>query len=68
MRKRVAYITFPNNTDDQEALALEKKLNGLNIRFRVTTYTNNGMASDARIEVYNLNRKDLVFLSTSART
>ena len=68
MRKRVAYITFPNNTDDTEALSLEKKLQGLNIKFRVTTYSNNGMASDAHIDVYNLNRKDLGFLSTIART
>lgn len=68
MRKRVAYITFPNNAEDGEALQMEKKLKGLNIRFRITVYAQNGMASDARIEVYNLNRKDLGFLSTIART
>lgn len=68
MRKRVAYITFPNNTKDGEASQFDKKLQGLNIRFRVTTYTSNGMASDAKIDVYNLNRDDLGFLSTIART
>lgn len=68
MRKRVAYITFPDSSENNETGLLEKKLKGLNIRFRVTTYTNNGMSSDARIEVYNLNRQDLGFLSTIART
>lgn len=68
MRKRVAYITFPDSDENKQASMFEKKLKGLNIRFRVTTYVQSGMASDARIEVYNLNRKDLGFLSTIART
>jgi len=68
MRKRVAYITFPESTEDTEALSIEKRLDGLNIRFRVSIYTQAGMAADANIEVYNLNRKDLGFLSTIART
>lgn len=68
MRKRSAYIVFPETDEDKKPIGVDKMLKGLNIRFRVTTYTNNGMASDSRIEVYNLNRKDLGYLSTIART
>lgn len=68
MRKRNAYIVFPETDDDHNLIGYDKMLQGLNIRFRVTTYTNNGMASDAKIEIYNLNRKDMGYLSTIART
>lgn len=68
MRKRNAYIVFPETDDDHNLVGYDKMLQGLNIRFRVTTYTNNGMASDSKIEIYNLNRKDLGYLSTIART
>ena len=68
MRKRVAYIIFPETDKDQKIVGFDKILKGLNVRFRVTTFVQSGMASDARIEVYNLNRKDLGFLSTIART
>ena len=69
MRKRVAYLTFPEqNGNDVELLALQKKLAGLNIRFSVRITTQVGMPADANIEVYNLNREDLGFLSTIART
>ena len=68
MRKRNAYIVFPETDEDKKPVGYDKMLQGLNIRFRVTTYTNNGMASDAKIEIYNLNRKDMGYLSTIART
>lgn len=69
MRKRRAYITFPQeNGDSVELLALQKKLDGLNIRFSVQIYTQNGMPANANIEIYNLNREDLDYLSTIART
>ena len=69
MRKRVAYITFPQeNGTNIELLALQKKLAGLNIRFGVEIFTQNGMPANANIEIYNLNREDLDYLSTIART
>lgn len=67
MRKRVAYIQFPDS-ENTELQFLEKELYGLNIRFKVSIYTQAGMPADAHIEVYNLNRKDLSFLSVIART
>ena len=69
MRKRVAYITFPEEQGTNvELLAFQKKLAGLNIRFSVQIFTQNGMPANANIEIYNLNRKDLKYLSTIART
>lgn len=63
MRKRVAYIQFP-----QDELGAMKRLDGLNIRFNVSIYTQNGMPATARIEIYNPNREDLSFLTTTTRT
>lgn len=69
MRKRIAYISFPTehgNTPD--VLSSQKVLDGLNVRFSATIHSQVGIPGEARIEVYNLNRKDLQFLSTSAAT
>lgn len=69
MRKRVAYITFPEKSGlDVGNFELQKKLEGLNIRFGVQIYLQSGVSSQANIEVYNLNRKDLEFLSTTVKT
>lgn len=69
MRKRVAYITFPEkNGLDAGNFALQKKLAGLNIRFGVQIYLQSGVSSQASIDVYNLNRDDLEFLSTTVKT
>lgn len=63
MRKRVAYIVFP-----QEEIGAIKRLDGLNVRFDVSILTQGGMPANARIEVYNPNREDLKFLTTTVRT
>ena len=63
MRKRIAYIQFP-----QDELGVLKRLDGLNIRFNVSIFTQNGMPATARIEIYNPNREDLSFLTTTVRT
>ena len=69
MRKRVAYITFPEKTGTDVGLfEFQKKLEGLNIRFGVEIVLQSGVSSQATIDVYNLNRDDLEFLSTTART
>lgn len=69
MRKRVAYITFPETEGTQtDLLGLQKKLAGLNIRFGVQILLQSGVSSQATIEVYNLNRDDLEFLSTTVKT
>lgn len=69
MRKRVAYITFPEKEgSNADLLGMQKKLAGLNIRFGVQIYLQSGVSSQANIDVYNLNRDDLEFLSTTVKT
>lgn len=69
MRKRVAYISFPTEHGNTlDVLSNQKVLDGLNIRFSATVHSQAGIPAEARIEVYNLNRKDLQFLSTCAAT
>lgn len=69
MRKRIAYIEFPPETGNNPALFNSvKRLMGLNIRFNVKFYSQGGMPAEAHIEVYNLNRDDLAFLSTCSAT
>lgn len=63
MRKRVAYIQFP-----QEQPGVVKRLEGLNVRFSVNIYTQSGMPASARIEIYNPSREDMEFLTTTVRT
>ena len=69
MRKREAYITFPETAGSDVGLfEFQKKLAGLNIRFGVQIYLQSGVSSQATIDVYNLNRDDLEFLSTTVKT
>lgn len=69
MRKRIAYIEFPPETGNDPSLFNNvKRLMGLNIRFNVKFYSQGGMPSEAHVEVYNLDREDLAFLSTCSAT
>lgn len=65
MRKRVAYIEFPSEYDNN---TIEKRIDGLNIRFSTKVYSTGGMPSNAYIDVFNLNRDDIDYLATSAST
>ena len=65
MRKRIAYIEFPSEFDEN---TIEKRIDGLNIRFSTKVYSNTGAPSNAYIDVYNLNRSDVDYLATSAST
>lgn len=66
MRNRRAYILFPTETGRNPSLfADQKKIEGVNIRFSATTYSPVGVAADAHISIYNLNKKDLGFLTTT---
>lgn len=69
MRKRRAFIRFPEtHGSDASLLAFQKELDGLNIKFTATIYSQAGMPAETHIEVFNLNRKDMQFLTTSAAT
>jgi len=65
MRKRIAYIEFPSELDKN---TIEKRIDGLNIRFSTKIYSNTGVPSNAYIDVFNLNRDDVDYLATSAST
>lgn len=69
MKKRRAFITFPEklgNTPD--LFNLQKKIEGVNIKFSVETFSPVGVASDAYISIYNLNRDDMGFLTTTVNS
>ena len=69
MRKRRAFISFPEqHGSDSNLLTSQKVLDGLNIGFRVKIYSDMGVPAEAYIDIYNLNRDDLQFLTTSAAT
>lgn len=69
MRKRRAYISFPPETgNDPALLSMQKVLEGLNIKFSVRIYAQSGQPSEAFVEVYNLNREDLAYLTTTSAT
>ena len=69
MRRRVAYITFPEqHGSDSKLLAEQKRLRGVNIRFNIKTFSQIGIPATADITIWNLNRKDTQYLSTSAST
>lgn len=69
MRKRRVFISFPEqHGSDSSLLASQKVLDGLNIRFNVKIYSNIGIPAEAYISIYNLNREDMQFLTTSAAT
>ena len=67
MRKRRAFISFPEqHGSDSSLLMSQKVLDGLNIGFRVRIVSDMGVPAEANIDIYNLNRDDLQFLTTSA--
>lgn len=69
LKKRRAFISFPEqHGSDSALLASQKILDGLNLRFSVKIYSQAGIPAEAYIDVYNLNRDDLQFLTTSAAT
>lgn len=66
MRKRRAYILFPTQTGrDPGLFSTQKKIEGVNIRFSATSYSPVGVTADAQISIYNLNKEDLGFLTTT---
>lgn len=69
MRKRKAWIVFPDADKDGNLMTgTQKKIDGVNIRFSVKTYSQAGLPASSFITVYNLNNEDLQKLSTSAAT
>lgn len=69
MKKRRAFISFPEqHGSDSNLLASQKVIEGLNIGFNVKIYSQMGIPAEAYIDVYNLNREDMQFLTTSAAT
>ena len=65
MRKRIAYIEFPSEYNKN---TIEKRIDGLNIRFNTTIYSAVGNPSNTYIDVFNLNRSDVDYLATNAST
>ena len=69
MKHRRAYITFPDqHGNDPVLLNNQKKIEGVNIRFSTKVFSEAGLPSQTTFTIYNLNREDLQFLSTSAAT
>lgn len=69
MRKRRAFVAFPTeHSTNVSALKNAKILEGLNIRFNVKCVSSFGIPEYANIDIYNPNREDLEFLTTSAET
>ena len=67
MRKRRAFISFPTeHGSGSNLLTSQKVLDGLNIGFHVRIVSDMGIPAEANIDIYNLNRDDLQFLTTSA--
>lgn len=69
MRERRAYIAFPTTSGNNPALLNNVKvIEGLNVRFSVKIFSQAGLPSEATIDVYNLNDKDLQYLTTTVDT
>lgn len=69
MRQRRAFISFPTEHGSSASLLNKQKLlSGVNISFNINITSQFGIPSEASIDVYNLNREDLQFLTTSAAT
>jgi len=69
MRKRKVFVRFPTKHGSSPSLLSNlKSIDGVNIKFAVSIYSQAGLPAETIIEVYNLNRKDLEFLTTSAST
>lgn len=68
IQQRRAFITFPEvvGTSAPVDFSNQKKLEGVNIRFNVETFSPVGVTSRANIVIYNLNKSDLSALTTSS--
>ena len=66
MRKRRVFLSFPETGGtDASLLKSQKVIEGVNIRFSCETTSTYGIVSNGTIDVYNLNRDDTQFLTTS---
>lgn len=66
MRKRRVFLSFPETGGlDSGLLKSQKVIEGVNIRFSCETVSTLGIVSNGTIDVYNLNRDDTQFLTTS---
>lgn len=66
MRKRRCFLSFPEqDSNDAGALKSQKVIEGVNIRFSCETNSSFGIVNSGNIDVYNLNRTDTEFLTTS---
>ena len=66
MRKRRVFLSFPETGGtDASLLKSQKVIEGVNIRFSCQTASTLGILSNGTIDVYNLNRDDTQFLTTS---
>lgn len=66
MRKRRCFLSFPETGGmDTGLLKSQKVIEGLNMRFSCETTSTIGIVSEGTIDVYNLNRTDTEFLTTS---
>ena len=67
MKHRRAFISFPQiHGISEDLLAAQKMVAGLNVSFSVTVASMDGMGGVASIDIYNLNREDMQFLTTTA--
>ena len=66
MKKRRVFLSFPEvGGSGTELLKTQKVIEGVNIRFSCETTSTYGIVSSGTIDVYNLNRNDTEFLTTS---
>lgn len=66
MKKRRVFLSFPEvGGSGTELLKTQKVIEGVNIRFSCETTSTYGIVSSGTIDVYNLNRHDTEFLTTS---
>lgn len=66
MKKRRVFLSFPEeNGTDAGLLKSQKVIEGVNIRFACECVSSMGIISSGSIDVYNLNREDTQFLTTS---
>lgn len=66
MKKRRVFLSFPESGGTEgELLKSQKVIEGVNIRFNCETTSTFGIVSSGTIDVYNLNREDTEFLTTS---
>lgn len=69
MRQRRAYIQFPTMLGVDEILFNnQKRIDGVNIRFKTKVYSSAGMPMSSDFTIYNLNKEDIEYLTTCAAT